>query len=217
MRLADHFDRPWTAEYERVFRPAFVFGAAGYLLDYGMPVRAIDVETVHGYPYLHPVPLAGPDSSRSVPAPAASGCSLASCRRCGGVNATRRGRSRHGPWRARAAQWWAEDRPRALDANRAITAIEPDSLDDHELARHLEAVEQLAADGYRLHFELHGTDMFPIGLFLAACRDWGIDVADCPRPGGRSGLAAVPAARPRAGRSRPVHHQRIRHRSAAPV
>ena len=68
VRLADHFDRPWTAEYERVFRPTFEFGAAGYLLDYGMPVRSINVETVHGYPYLHPVPLVGPDTSRAVPA-----------------------------------------------------------------------------------------------------------------------------------------------------
>ncbi|MGH8977839.1 MAG: hypothetical protein ACRDV7_07170, partial [Acidimicrobiia bacterium] len=67
VRLADHFDRPWTAEYGRVFAPAFRDGAAHYLHDYGMPVRMIDVKTVHGYPYLHAVPLVGPDTSRVPP------------------------------------------------------------------------------------------------------------------------------------------------------
>ena len=175
IRLADHFDRPWTAEYERLFRPAFLEGAAPYLHHYGMPVRMIDVRTVHGYPYLHPVPLVGPDSSRG--APAALVWLLArvvpAMRRCE-RDAARTLKER--PWRARAARWWSEDRPRALAANRALTAVDPAALDDHELARHLEACERLAADGYRLHFELHGTDMFPIGLFLDACRRWGIDI-----------------------------------------
>jgi pyruvate,water dikinase len=81
------------------------------------------------------------------------------------------------PWRARAARWWSEDRPREYAANRVLTAVDPNTLDDPALARHLERCEQLAMDGYKLHFELHGTDMFPVGLLLDACRRWGIDVS----------------------------------------
>jgi hypothetical protein len=69
VRLADHFDRPWTAEYERIFLPAFREGAATYMHAYGMPVKRIDAKTVHGFPYLHAVPLVGPDSSRVAPRP----------------------------------------------------------------------------------------------------------------------------------------------------
>ena len=215
VRLADHFDRPWTAEYERVFRPAFEFGAAGYLLDYGLPVRSINVETVHGYPYLHPVPLVGPDTSPRGTGVAAldARAVLPAMRRCE-RNATRTLEAR--PWRARAAQWWSEDRPRAVHANRAVTAIEPETLDDHELARHLES--RRAARRRRLPPALRATRHrhVPDRPVPRDVPRPGHRCCRCPRPGRQRECARTRPA-PRAGRSRPVHHQRVRHRPAPPV
>ena len=73
--------------------------------------------------------------------------------------------------------YFASERPAAIAANEALTAIDPAELSDDDLARHLEACEAHAIAGYQRHFELHATDMFPVGLYLAACREFGIDAA----------------------------------------
>jgi pyruvate,water dikinase len=176
IRLADHFDRPWTAQYERVFTPTFREGFTAYASAYGMPVRMIDVRTVHGYAYMHVVPAAGPDSSRAAPAtllwllartvPALR----AANRRAARTLASR-------PWIASARAWWEHERADAIARNRALAAADLATMSDHGLAEHLEHCEMAVVDGYRRHFEMHGTDLFPIGLLLSACRAWGIETA----------------------------------------
>ena len=79
IRLADHFDRPWTAEYERIFVPTFVEGSLAWSVPFGLPGK-MGVQTVHGYPFIHVEPLAGPDLTRSVPKPLV--WLLARCRAC---------------------------------------------------------------------------------------------------------------------------------------
>jgi pyruvate,water dikinase len=51
-------------------------------------------------------------------------------------------------------------------------------LDDAGLADHLRRVHTHVVDGHLLHFDLHGDDMGPLGLYLASCRDWGIAAGD---------------------------------------
>ncbi len=63
-RLADHFDKPFTAEYERIFAATFEAGMAAYSETVGLPARTVELRTVHGYPFLHPAPLSGPGVSR---------------------------------------------------------------------------------------------------------------------------------------------------------
>ena len=46
---------------------------------------------------------------------------------------------------------------------------------------HLRDCRQLAVDGYRRHFELHGDDLLPIGLLIARCAEWGIDAGTAMR------------------------------------
>jgi pyruvate,water dikinase len=175
-RLADHFDRPFTAEYERIFTATFDRGMAAYCEFLGLPVRTITARTVHGYPFVHPVPLSGPDLSRTPPralvwllarlAPA-----YRRRNRMAGAALVAR------PWRDTARRYFETERAAAVAENDALTAVDPGALTDEALARHLEACEQLAMAGYRRHFELHATDMFPVGLFLARCAHLGIDSA----------------------------------------
>ena len=173
-RLADHFDRPFTAEYERIFTTTMEPGLRAGAELVGLPMRAITVRTVHGFPFLHPVPLAGPDLSRTPPrALIWLFARVVPAYRARGKVAKRALETR--PWRDIARRYLEEERPTAIAANEAQTATDPTALDDDALAAHLEECEALAMAGYRRHFELHATDMFPVGLYLAACRRWGID------------------------------------------
>ncbi|MGQ0824872.1 MAG: PEP-utilizing enzyme [Actinomycetota bacterium] len=174
--LADHFDRPWTAEYTRVFHPSFREGMTSYAREYGMPVKLIDVVPVHGYPYIHVVPLVGPDTSRAAPAAllwllARVVPTMRRCERLARATLTER------PWLAEAHRWWDHDRPAAIAANEALTAVDVTQLADGALLAHLEECEALALAGYTHHFRLHGTDLFPLGLLLADGSRVGIDVA----------------------------------------
>jgi pyruvate,water dikinase len=175
-RLADHFDRPFTAEYERIFAASFEHGMAAYCELVGLPIATIALRTVHGYPFLHPAPLTGPDVSRTPP--------RALVWLLGRIVPAYRRRARiaehalrERPWRAIAHRYFETERATAIAENDALTSVEPNQLSDHELARHVEACEALAIAGYRRHFELHATDMFPVGLYLAACEEFGIDAA----------------------------------------
>ncbi len=173
IRLADHFDRPWTAQYESIFKAAFRVGSARYTVPFGLPAT-VDVQTVHGYPFLHAMPIAGPDTTMSVPGWVlwVLSRSIPAYRRCEkAAEQTLRER----PWRAIAAKWFERDRPAAVEVNRALSAIDVTALSDFELARHLEACEAVTREGYEKHFEFHGSDLLPLGLLLDACRGWGID------------------------------------------
>jgi pyruvate,water dikinase len=175
-RLADHFDRPFTAEYERIFAASFEPGMAAYCELVGLPISTITLRTVNGYPFLHPAPLTGPDVSRTPPRwlVALLARVVPAYRRRARI-AERALRER--PWRDIARRYFETERRSAIAENDALTAIDPASLPDADLARHLEACEALAIAGYRRHFELHASDMFPVGLYLAACERLGIDVA----------------------------------------
>jgi phosphohistidine swiveling domain-containing protein len=175
-RLADHFDKPFTAEYERIFAATFEPGMAAYSETVGLPVRTVTLRTVHGYPFLHPAPLSGPDVSRTPPAALVWLLSrVASPYRKRNKIAAHALEARL--WRDTARRYFETERPAAIAENEALTAIDPAALADADLADHLQACETLAIDGYRRHFELHSTDMFPVGLYLAECRRLGIDVA----------------------------------------
>ena len=175
-RLADHFDRPFTAEYERIFAASFEQGMTAYCELVGLPISTIALRTVHGYPFLHPAPLTGPDLSRTPPRALVwlFGRVVPAYRRRARV-AERALRER--PWRDIARRYFETERLTAIADNEALTAVDPTDLSAEELARHLEACEALATAGYRRHFELHATDMFPVGLYLATCEELGIDVA----------------------------------------
>jgi phosphohistidine swiveling domain-containing protein len=79
------------------------------------------------------------------------------------------------PWRARTHEWRTTLRPTLRRANLALQAEELADIAADALSDHLRRVHQHMVEGHVLHFDLHGDDMGPLGLFLAASRAWGID------------------------------------------
>jgi phosphohistidine swiveling domain-containing protein len=176
-RLADHFPRALTSEYQRIYAETCPAGMASYMQRYGVLARTLDVAFVHGHLYIAPVPLAGPRDPRRTP-PRALVWMMSRLH----PEFRRRNRAaRHAleerPWRAVAEHWFAVEREQWRQRNTDIEAIDPSSLDGPRLADHLRACRQHVADGYLRHFELHGDDLLPVGLLIARCREWGIDPA----------------------------------------
>ena len=85
-------------------------------------------------------------------------------------------RSLHGRvWLDEFRQWEQEWKPELIATNRAFGAVDPASLDDDGLARHLDAVVAHLERSTTLHFRLHTSDLGPIGLLLVRAREWGLD------------------------------------------
>ena len=176
-RLADHFPRALTAEYQRIYAETCPPGMASYMQRYGVLARTLDVAFVHGHLYITPVPLAGPREPRRTP-PRALVWMLS---RLHPAFRRRNRAARHAledrPWRAVTEHWFAVEREQWRQRNTEIEAVDPSSLDEPPLADHLRACRQHVTGGYLRHFELHGDDLLPVGLLIARCREWGIDPA----------------------------------------
>ncbi len=176
-RLADHFPRALTAEYQRIYAETCPPGMASYMERYGVLARTLDVAFVHGHLYITPVPLAGPRDPRRTP-PRALVWMLS---RLHPAFRRRNQAARHAlqerPWLAVTEHWFAVEREQWRQRNTEIEAVEPSRLDGPRLADHLRASRQHVTDGYLRHFELHGDDLLPVGLLIARCREWGVDPA----------------------------------------
>lgn len=171
--LRDHFPNAVTAEYGRLLSTAMEAGEAVPMATYGLPVRSIVVGLVHGHVFISPSPLVGRRGASLPPTPVLwLACRVVPAFR----QRARAARSavRDRPWLAEAAGWWAE-RDGWLARLRELESVDMTELDDAGLADHLLVVRQLADDGYRRHFELHGCDLFPTGLLLTRARDWGLE------------------------------------------
>jgi rifampicin phosphotransferase len=176
-RLADHFPRALTAEYQRIYSETCPPGMAAYMRRYGVLARTLDVAFVHGHLYITPVPLAGSREPRRAPPRTLvwmlSRLHPAFRRR----NQAARRALEDRPWRAVTERWFAVERDEWRRRSSEIEAVDPSSLDDPRLADHLRCCRQHVVSGYLRHFELHGDDLLPVGLLIARCREWGIDPA----------------------------------------
>ena len=109
-RLADHFPRALTAEYQRIYAETCPAGMASYMQRYGVLARTLDVAFVHGHLYITPVPLAGPRDPRRTP-PGALVWLLSRLH----PNFRRRNRAARDalevrPWRTVTEHWFAVER-----------------------------------------------------------------------------------------------------------
>jgi pyruvate,water dikinase len=83
------------------------------------------------------------------------------------------------PWRPEVRRWHEEERPQVVDANRALQAQDPASLDDAGLIAHFQDAVANYLRWAPLHFEHGGFDVVA-GLFFVAADDWGLDRARLP-------------------------------------
>ncbi|MDH4279979.1 MAG: PEP-utilizing enzyme [Acidimicrobiia bacterium] len=143
---------------------------------FGGAVGSIDLQFVNGALYRRVVPLIAPDrdTGRLPPAPLlwlVSRLHPAFRRR---ERIARRVLTER-EFEADIAHWNAVERFEWIDANIALQAVDPDELDDGELADHLRQLAERLIAGWRRHHELHANDLGPIGDLLIHARRWSID------------------------------------------
>jgi pyruvate,water dikinase len=78
-------------------------------------------------------------------------------------------------WRDEVDQWFDRDRSAQLAENLALQAVEPEALDDVELAAHVTNALSHFERSARRNLATHGGDLVPTGDLLAHCERWGID------------------------------------------
>ncbi len=142
---------------------------------WGAPLDTMEVCFVEGKMYRRLVPLVGAD--RSGPPPPNAVLWLATRLHPAFRRRERLARKTlsERPYIDVVAGWYAGERAAWVDRNLALQAIDPATLDDAALARHVEVLDDHLVQGWERHHELHGSDLGPIGDLLAHGRQWGLN------------------------------------------
>jgi rifampicin phosphotransferase len=82
------------------------------------------------------------------------------------------------PWRKVIADWENGGRALIESRNLAIQKVDLRELDDPTLVEHVQEVVEHCRASWEHHHWLHGYDLGPIGMFLAGCREWGVEPVD---------------------------------------
>jgi rifampicin phosphotransferase len=170
MQQADHFPRPVTASLEPMLE-VWSSATTEYLHRLGLPIESAHLVAVNGLPYMS---FRQPGRQPSKPPPAwmmrLAVHVLPSMRR-----AERRLRQvmAERPWVEGARRWYEHDRAPAERLMIDATSIDPWSLDDVELADHLDDRARAVLGSMRQHLLLHEHDQFPVLLFALRMTDWG--------------------------------------------
>jgi pyruvate,water dikinase len=150
---------------------------AGLFERYGVPLRTMEEALVNGRLYSSLQPVVGRPGPKAPPRPLlwlATRTHPEMRRR----NRTARRAMADKIWRTRTAEWHATLRPSMRGTNLALQAEDLRAHDAAALADHVRRAHAHVVAGHLLHFDLHGDDMGPLGMYLCACRDWGIDAGD---------------------------------------
>jgi pyruvate,water dikinase len=162
-----------TPIYRDIHVRSITIGIAGMFERLGVPLGGMEERFVNGRMYTTLLPLVGKPGSAPPPKPVlwlAVRLHPAFRRRAKTAARTLEQRV----WRARTAEWTETLRPRLRAANLALQTEVIGDLDDADLVDHVRRAHANAFDGHVLHFDLHGDDLGPLGLFLARAQDWGI-------------------------------------------
>jgi pyruvate,water dikinase len=142
---------------------------------YGIPLRTYEYRLVNGRCYSRLIPLVGPEKDATKAPPAAL---LWLAMR---VHPEFRARARNAAaalearrWRAELTDWDTHQRAEWRARNRSLQGVDLARLDAAMLATHMQECFAHACAGHELHFELHGTDMVPLGDLFAHGQRWGI-------------------------------------------
>ncbi len=141
----------------------------------GGPIKGLEAAFVNGFFYQRMVPLVAGD--RDLPLPPAPVLWLLTrihpafrqqAKKAAASFDERR-------WNDELRLWQTTHRPQLTERCLAMTALDPQGMDDRALATHLRDLIDLVNTGATLHFRLHVSDLAPIGLLLVKARDWGLD------------------------------------------
>ena len=144
----------------------------------GVPADTLQARFVNGFMYTRMRPLIGGDKA-ATKLPPLPILKLASrlhpeMRRRAKTAATTLAKR---PWRDVIAEWSATTRPHLQDQNLRLQATDVQKLDDTALVAHLDDVFAYNHRTWEQHFILHGYDLGPIGMLVAATDRIGVPIA----------------------------------------
>jgi pyruvate,water dikinase len=141
---------------------------------YGVPLRTMAERRVNGRLYTSLQPLVGKAGSTPPPKPVLW-LALRLHPEMRRRNKTAAAALRDRIWRARTVEWRRTLRPGRRAANLGLQAEDLGAMDDASLAGHVERAHANLVDGALLHFDLHGDDMGPLGLYCSTAVKAGVD------------------------------------------
>ena len=149
---AAHQQRPYPVSMFDWAQDAIEDGfRAGFEL-VGIPLDTMAVRSVHGWAYMHPVPLGGKDDGGGMPPRFVLSLVFALVPAMRRRHSTAKSVFSDRPWNDLVTAWQTTGRPRALDRHAALAATDLQACDDAALAAHVVAVHAAAADAFRTHF-----------------------------------------------------------------
>lgn len=181
---AVHFPRPVTRYWAETHPEPFRRGFADFTSFYGMLLDTLDTAYPGGFSYT----MMRPASPEEAPARFARAAEVFEGRL----------------WREQVSEWDERCKPEAIAVHRSIQAVDPDALDDEELASYLHHCHAHHAAMITQHMRFTACAMIPTGDFLAHVGAWtgagsaellGLLRGTAPTSAGASGeLSALVAA-----------------------
>jgi pyruvate,water dikinase len=118
----------------------------------GVPLEKMSLRSVHGWVYMHAVPLGGPDTGGAPPPKLVLSALFRLLPALRRRHATARSVFVDRPWNTLSNSWRSTGRAEALARHAELAAVEIEGCGNDALAAHLLAVHAAAADAYRTHF-----------------------------------------------------------------
>ncbi len=147
-----HFPRPATRYWSQLHPPAFRRGTSEFARTYGMLIEALEMAYVNGFAYKRVTPLADAEvPERFARAEQAFAQKV---------------------WREQLRDWNGTFKPAAIQAHRALQAVNPETLDDDALAAHLGRCRDHHGQMLYQHMRFTAAAIVPTGDFLAHVGDW---------------------------------------------
>jgi pyruvate,water dikinase len=149
---AVHFPRPASRYWAQTHPAPFRQGFSDFTRFYGMLLDTLDTAYPSGFSYTQMRPVAPEEAPARIERAAE----------------VVQGKL----WREQLAEWDDEVKPASIAAHRAIQAVDPDGLDDDELAAHLRRCHEHHTAMIAQHMRFTAAAMIPTGDFLAHVGAW---------------------------------------------
>ena len=147
-----HFPRPVTRFLQEELPDPFVEGFTETMRRYGLLLHHLEYRYVNRFSYLTPRPV--PD--QEVPERFAAASELFARKL----------------WREDVDRWESEIKPRTIEAQLEIQAVDPAGLSDDELVAHIDRTRLHLRDMIRQHHRHNGAAFVPVGDFMAHAAQW---------------------------------------------
>ncbi len=179
--LASHVPNVPTWWFRQFNPPGMEQGTERAFAKFGAPLRRMGTGFVNGRAYTRLVPLVMPNSNAKPPPPAVLWLITRLHPEFRRRNRLALAALEGKVWRGEVRRWHDELRPALVDHSRALQQESIGAYDDAALLDHIDRTLEHTQKGHVLHFELHASDMGPLGDLLAHCDHWGIGHSDAVR------------------------------------